>query len=215
MTLRNIVATASGVVAGLAIASTALAQTQAPAAVPAAPAMTHGAAIPGMCLFSSAAVVANSAVGKAVNTRLQQIATQVNSELTTERTALETEAKTLETQRATLDQNTLEQRAAALQVKANAFERKAQLRQREVAATEQKALNRVATEMNPIVRQVYQAQKCAVLVDQNAVLVGNPAMSINDQVVQGLNGKIQTFAFDRERLDQPAPAAQTTPPARK
>jgi outer membrane protein len=37
----------------------------------------------------------------------------------------------------------------------------------------------------------------------------NPSMDITPAVITGLNAKITQFTFDRERLDQPAPAAQT------
>ncbi len=148
-------------------------------------------------------------MGKYVQTRLQQIATQVQAELKAEETGIQNEAKTLDGQRATLDQNTPETRAAALQVKANAYQRKAQLREREMGATQQKALGRVGQELDPIIRQVYQQRQCSMLLNREAVVIANPAMDISQPVVTALNAKITQFAFDRERLDQTAAAAQT------
>jgi Skp family chaperone for outer membrane proteins len=195
----------AGAAAVLVFASSVSAQTgQATATRPAAPAVAinHGAALTGVCIFSSSRAVGTSAVGKHVGTRMQQIVTQVNSELTTEKTAIDTEAKAIEAGRATMDQSTLEQRAAALQVRFNAWQRKAQLRQREVEATEQKAFLRVAQEMDPVVKQVYQQRACSLLLERESVMLANPAMDVTDAVVAGVNAKIQTFAFDRERLDQ-------------
>jgi len=216
MTSKFLTATASGLVA-LAMTSAAMAQT-APAAAPAAPAVpaiTHGAALPGVCIFSSQRAVGASLVGQAVDARLKTIIQQVNAELTGERTALDTEAKALDAKRATLDQGTLEQQAAALQVKANAWQREGQQRQKEVEATEQKALSRVYQELDPAIKQVYQQRTCGLLLDRESVLLANPAMDITDGVVAALNARIKTLTFDRERLDQQIPGAQALQPTKK
>ena len=206
-------AAASSVVA-LALATSASAQT-APAAAPAAPAVTHGPALTGVCIFSSQRAVATSAVGKAVDARLKTIIQQVNAELTAERTGLDNEAKGLDAKKATLAQDALEQQASALQVKANAWQRKGQLRQKEVEATEQKALARVYQELDTPIRQVYQAQKCSILLDRESVMLANPSMDITDGVVAALDARIKTLTFDRERLDQAAPGAAALQPTNK
>lgn len=218
MTFKTFAAGASAAALALTTASSALAQ--APTAAPAAPPpVTHGAPIAGLCVLSVEAAIGNSTVGKYVSTRMQQIAQQVNAELTAEQTAIQNEDKTLTGQRATLDPNTFEQRAAALQVRANSLQRKAQQRDRELQATEQKAVGRIGQEMEPLIRQAYQAKACSILVNRNSVVIANPAMDLTPAVVTALNGKLTQFAFDRERLDQAAapasgaPAPIQTPPA--
>ncbi|PIB92010.1 OmpH family outer membrane protein [Caulobacter sp. FWC2] len=206
-------AAASSVVA-LALATSASAQT-APAAAPAAPAVTHGPALTGVCIFSSQGAVGNSLVGKAVDARLKTIIQQVNAELTAERTGLDNEAKALDAKKASLAQDALEQQASALQVKANAWQRKGQLRQKEVEATEQKALARVYQELDTPIRQVYQAQKCSILFDRESVMLANPSMDITGAVVAALDARIKTLTFDRERLDQGAPGAAALQPTNK
>jgi outer membrane protein len=187
------------------------------AAAPAAAAVTHGPAVPGICIMSVQGAIGGSTVGRHVDTRMQQIVQQVNAELNGERTAIENEGKSLESQRATLDRTALEQRASALQVRANALQRRAAQREREVAATEQKAVGRVGQEMEPLIRQVYQQRQCSVLLNRDAVVIANPAMDLTPGVIQALNAKITQFNFDRERLDaqQPAaaPAARPATPA--
>jgi outer membrane protein len=205
-------AAATSVVA-LAIATSAAAQT-APAA-PAAPAVTHGPALAGVCVFNSQAAVGTSQVGKAVNTRLGTIIQQVNAELTGERTALENEAKALDAKKTTIAQDALEQQAATLQAKTNAWQRKGQLRQREVEATEQKALARVYQELDTPIKQVYQAQKCSILLEREGVMLANPAMDITAGVVAALDARIKTLTFDRERLDQQVPGAAPLQPTNK
>lgn len=201
---------AAGAAAALALTSApAFAQAPAPATTAAAPPVSHGAAVPGVCVISVEAAIGNSTVGKYVQTRLQQLLQQTNAELNGEKTAIDNDAKALEGQRATLDQNTLEQRAAALQVRANALQRKAQQREREIQVTEQKAFGRVGEEMEPLIRTAYQQKTCSVLFNRNSVVLVNPASDLTPQVVTALNAKITQFAFDRERLDQAA--APTTP----
>lgn len=200
----------AGCAMALALSGAAPAFAQQPGAAPAAPAapaVTHGAPTPGLCIVSVENAIGASTVGKYVNTRLQQLVAQVNAELNAEKTGIDNDAKALDGQRATLDQNTLEQRAAALQVRANALQRKAQQRDREIQATEQKAINRVGTEMEPLIRQAYQQKQCSMLINRNSIILGNPASDITPQVVTALNAKITQFAFDRERLDAPAPTA--------
>ncbi|MEO8115239.1 MAG: OmpH family outer membrane protein [Phenylobacterium sp.] len=205
MTFKPFIVAACAAAVTLSAGSAAFAQQ---AAAP--PAVTHGAPVPGVCIISVEAAIGGSTVGKYVNTRMQQIVGQVNAELNGEKTALENEDRALAAQRATLDQNSLEQRGAALQVRGNALQRKAQQREREVSATEQKAVSRIGQEMEPLIRQAYQAKGCSLLLQRNALVIANPAMDITPAVVTALNAKITQFAFDRERLDQ---AATSAPPA--
>ncbi|MDO9433335.1 MAG: OmpH family outer membrane protein [Pseudomonadota bacterium] len=206
MTIKALVAATCVAAITASVSTAAFAQAAAPAA---APAVSHGPALPGVCVISLEGAITGSTVGQYVQTRLQQIAAQVQAELKAEDTALQNEAKTLEGQRASLDQKTFETRATALQNKANVFQRKAQQRERELGATQQKALGRVGQELDPIIRQVYQQRQCSLLLNRDSVVLANPAMDISQPVVTALNAKITQFNFDRERLDQAAAPAQT------
>jgi outer membrane protein len=207
MTFKPFAAGFCAATVALTAGSSALAQ--APAAAPAAPAatpVTHGPPLTGVCLFSFENALGASTLGKYIETRMQQIVGQTNAELTGEKTTLDNDAKTLEGRRATLDPTTFEQQAVGLRGRADQLQRKAQVRDREVQATEQKAVARASQEMEPFIRQAYQAKACSILLQRNAVIIGNPAMDITQAVVAGLNGKVTQFAFDRERLDQPQAA---------
>ena len=205
MTSRKLGAAASGAAAALIFASAAFAQ-----ATPAAPAVTHGAALPGVCYLSTQEAIATSTVGKAVNTRMQQLITQVSTELQPEQTIIETEGKAIEAGRASMDQATLQKRATDWRTRLDTFQRRAGQRERELEATQQKAVARVLQEMDPVAKSIYQQRRCSILLDRDSVMLGNPAMDLTASVVAGLNARIQTFAFERERLDQ-QPA--TTQPA--
>jgi outer membrane protein len=192
----------SAIIAGLAASSASGAQTAA------APAVTHGPVIPGVCILSINQAITTSTVGKYVSDRMNQIVTQVKAELTPEDTAIATDGRALEAQRSTLDAATFQTRAQALQSRVNGLRQKADLRQREVQATEQKSLNRIAQELDPIARQLYQQHHCSLLLNKDSVMIGNPEMDLTTQAVAGLNARIQQFAFDREHLDTAQPTSR-------
>jgi Skp family chaperone for outer membrane proteins len=206
---------AAGAALALALATSgAMAQSRA-AAAPArtattpAPVIAQGPVIPGVCTISVNEAISASQVGQFVRTRLQQLGQQVSAELSPEDQAISTDAKAFQAKAATLDATSRESQGQALQARANAFQQKYELRQREMQATQEKALNRIAQELDPIAQQLYQAHRCSILINRNAVLIGNPDMDLTSAAVTQLNGKIQQFAFDREHLDTaPTPTAR-------
>lgn len=225
MTVKKFATAAVGAAVALLIADAALAQAAPPkpaattgAAVPplsatppagSAPQIKLGPAIPGVCTYSRQVAFGGSMVGKAVIARLQQLQGQVDSELKTEETAINTEQAAIRTAANTpgADALALQQRQDLLQARYNAYQRKSQVRDREMQMTEQKAVARVLTEAQPFAIAAFQARNCSILLDADSVMIGNPAMDITGDVVKGLNGKLQTLAFDRERLDQQQPTA--------
>ena len=205
MTKKLVILGGASAFALAAIASMALAQAKAPAA---APPVAAGPPIPGLCVISMNQAISSSTVGQYVTSRLNQINAQVKAELAPETTAIETEGRALEAARPTLDAATFQTRAQAFQTRLNALRQKADLRQREVQATEQKAVNRIAQELDPIARQLYQQRRCSVLIDKGSVINANADMDMTAQAITGLNGRIQQFAFDREHLDTAAAPAR-------
>jgi hypothetical protein len=141
-----------------------------------------GAPIPGLCMLSQSAVLSN--------------------ELLAEQTSINNDAKLLEGQRANLAAADVQARLAALQTRANALQQKSQLRQRELAATRQKALNRISSEAQPVIVQAFRAHDCSLLIDRNTVLLGNMSGDITADVSRGLDARITTITFERERLAQ-------------
>jgi outer membrane protein len=171
------------------------------AAAPAAPQVNHGPAIPGVCVFSNDQALARSSVGRAAQARLQVLGQQVSAELQAEQTALQTDAKAFEGRRASLTQDQQRQQVTPLAQREQALEQKAAVRQRELALTRDRALMRIGEQMDPIVRGVYQASRCSMLLNSDgAVFFVNPSMDITDQVVQQLNTRMPSITFDREQL---------------
>jgi Skp family chaperone for outer membrane proteins len=192
-----------------ATAAAAAAPRAAAPAAPAATAISHGPAIAGVCIVDIDQILAESAIGKAANTRLQKLQTDVQAEVTAEQTSLVNDAKTFQAQRATLAQDAADKKDADLQVRNNALQRKVQQRQAELQATQQKAADRILSEIDPVEAQVYQQRNCSVLLSRQSVIAANPAMDITPVVITALNARISTLTFERERLDQSVAAPQT------
>jgi outer membrane protein len=190
----------------LAIAVLAPMVTHAQAAAPAAAPPT-GPAIPGMCVLSQEAVVYTSTVGKYVATRLQQLNSAAQAELTSNATSLQADEKAFEAARAGLSQEQLQQRGAALQGRERDLERTAQIRREELSQTAQKAQARILQEASPIFQQAVRAHNCSIVLSGTGVLVAETSMDVTPTVIAGLNAKITQFEFDREHLDQAAAAA--------
>jgi len=204
----------AGLAAALVSALSPMGMAQTPRAAapaqPAAPPVTHGPPITGMCIFSEGAIIEGSKVGQAVIARLKVLKQQVDAELQPEADSINTEARSIDSQRATMDAATFQARQANLQLRANNLEKRAQLRQREMEATQEKQFAVIGGQLEPILRQLYEQKQCAVLFDRDngSVRVANPAMDISGAAVSALDLKIQTLTFDREHLDtQPAGGA--------
>jgi len=164
-----------------------------------------GPVVPGVCLLSREAVFANAAAGKAASARLQELAAAVQAEIETGRQPLEAELRALEAQP---DNAVRRQRAEALSSEWQALQQKAAHASQEVEATRVKAMQRIANEAQPAIAQVYAARSCGLLLDRNSALGGNFSNDLTADVVQALDVRLSTIAFELERL--PQAAAPTT-----
>jgi Skp family chaperone for outer membrane proteins len=190
----------------LAIAVLTPMMTQAQGAAPAAAPPT-GPAIPGMCVLSQEAVVFTSTVGTYVATRLQQLNSAAQAEITSDTTTLQADEKAFEAARAGLSQEQLQQRAAALAGRERDLERTVSVRREEMNQTAQKAQARILSEASPIFQQAVRSHNCSIVLSGTGVLVAETSMDITPTVIAGLNAKITQFEFEREHLDQGAAAA--------
>lgn len=180
-----------------ASAALGLVSTAATAQAPAASQPLGGPVIPGICLLSREAVFANGAIGKAATARLQELARTAQAEIDVERSPLEAEAKALQGQP---DNAQSKSRRDALAARWQALQVKVQHNNREIEATRAKAMERIAAETQPVVAQVYSQKKCGLVLDRGTVLGGNFANDLTAEVVRGVDARIKTITFERERL---------------
>ena len=206
-------------IAAIAVLTLAL-QASGAAAQPAAAAAAAGPpppVIPGLCAFSNTRTTISSKVGKYVMGRVDTIAQQTNAELNGVRTTLQADAQAIDGQRATLPADQYETKQLELRQRADALQRLIQQRQREVELTENKALERISKEVEPLINVARQERNCSIILDADAVIMVHQSMDLTDSVVQKLDAKITEFAFDRERMEnqqaQGAPGGPAGPTA--
>jgi outer membrane protein len=193
--------------AAAAIAAPAKTTAPAPAAAkpaaapqPAPPPINHGPPLANVCIYNDDRAIGVSTVGKAAATRMQQLRAQVTAELQAEQTTLQTDISAFNAKRPTLTPEQLAAQGQPLQQREQAFEAKAGQRQRELEATGQEALGQIHKQIDGILRTVYQAHGCSLLLRGEAVYIANPKMDVTEDVVVQLNAILPTITFDRKLL---------------
>ena len=175
-------------------ASAALAQSQGPA--------NPGPAIPGVCVYFNQRVLAQSTAGQAVQTRMEQLAQEVQGELTPYATAIQTEAQALQQGQATIPADQRNQRRQALQQRIQEAQQLEATRDNELRYTLAEQRRKISEANEPILIAVYQEKGCGIMIDRESVFIMNPAMDVTDTVIQRLNAQLPTLSFNR----MPVPA---------
>jgi Skp family chaperone for outer membrane proteins len=166
-----------------------------------------GALIQGICLLAREAVIANAAIGKAANERLQQLAKAAQAEIDADRQPLLAEFKDFQAENAKLGADQRRQREATFAARFQPIQAKTEQRNREIEATRLKAYQRIINEAQPVIASAYRQNGCGLLLDRNIALGGNFGNDLTADVVQGLDARIKTIAFERELLPASAAAA--------
>lgn len=175
-------------------ASAALAQTQGPA--------NPGPAIPGVCVYFNQQALAQSTVGQAVQTRMEQLAQEVQGEIAPYAQQLQTEYQALQAGASTIPADQLNQRRQALQQRAQEAQQLEQTRDNELRYTLAEQRKKISEAIEPILVAVYQEKGCGIMIDRESVFVMNPAMDVTPLVIQRLNAALPTLSFNR----MPVPA---------
>ncbi len=162
------------------------------------PPLPQGPGITGLCIYSNAQALAQSTVGKAYATRMQQLQAQAAAELSGQQTSLQTQEKALVAKRATLSQEQFAQQAQPLQTQEQALNQTADARTRDLRYTAARQQQRLAVVLEPLVRNAYVAPRCSVLLHGATVMAANPDMDLPPEVKNALNAKMTTITFDRE-----------------
>jgi outer membrane protein len=175
-------------------ASAALAQSQGPA--------NPGPAIPGVCVYFNQRVLAQSTAGQAVQTRMEQLAQEVQGELQPYATAIQTEAQALQQGQATIPADQMNQRRQALQTRIQEAQQLEGTRDNELRYTLAEQRRKISEAIEPLLVAVYQEKGCGIMIDRESVFIMNPAMDVTDVVIQRLNAQLPTLSFNR----MPVPA---------
>ena len=188
---------ALGAAAFVALAATSVsAQTPGP--------QNPGPVIPGVCVYFNQRLLAQSTVGQSVQTRMEQLATEVQGELAPYGTSIQTEINALQQGGQTADPDGT--RRAAVQQRIQEAQALEQTRQEELRYTLGEQRRLISNAVEPILVAVYQEKGCGLLLDRESVFIMNPAMDVTDTVIERLNAALPTLSFNR--MPVPAQAAQ-------
>ncbi|MGU3454854.1 OmpH family outer membrane protein [Brevundimonas sp. M1A4_2e] len=175
-------------------ASAALAQSQGPA--------NPGPAIPGVCVYFNQRVLAQSTVGQAVQTRMEQLAQEVQGEIQPYATTIQSEAQALQQGAATIPADQMNQRRQQLQQRIQEAQQLEATRENELRYTLAEQRRKISEAIEPLLVAVYQEKGCGIMLDRESVFIMNPAMDVTDTVIQRLNAQLPTLSFNR----MPVPA---------
>lgn len=175
-------------------ASAALAQSQGPA--------NPGPAIPGVCVYFNQRVLAQSTVGQAVQTRMEQLAQEVQGEIQPYATTIQSEAQALQQGAATIPADQMNQRRQQLQQRIQEAQQLEATRENELRYTLAEQRRKISEAIEPLLVAVYQEKGCGIMIDRESVFIMNPAMDVTDTVIQRLNAQLPTLSFNR----MPVPA---------
>jgi Skp family chaperone for outer membrane proteins len=188
----------------LAISALALASIAAPAMAQSQGPQNPGPAIPGVCVYFNQRTLAQSTAGQSVQTRMEQLAQEVQGELTPYATAIQTEAQQLQSGASTIPADQLNQRRQALQQRVQEAQQLEATRENELRYTLAEQRRLISAAIEPILVAVYQERGCGIMIDRESVFILNPAMDVTDVVIQRLNAALPTLSFNR----MPVPAQQ-------
>ena len=175
-------------------ASAALAQSQGPS--------NPGPVIPGVCVYFNQRVLAQSTVGQAVQTRMEQLAQEVQGEIQPYATTIQTEAQALQQGQATIPADLMNQRRQQLQQRIQEAQQLEATRENELRYTLAEQRRKISEAIEPLLVAVYQEKGCGIMIDRESVFILNPAMDVTDTVIQRLNAQLPTLSFNR----MPVPA---------
>ena len=156
-------------------------------------------------------ILRDSKAGKDMATKLNNIETQMNNELTPERNTLQTQGKALDAKLAGKTREQVNADAALVselngyQAKANAFAGKAQRASQEFSLTERVALSTFNKALEPVLLQVIQEKNAQLVVSKGAVIYSADTIDATDLVIQKLDVATPTLTVTRQKIpDQPA-----------
>ncbi len=185
--------------AGLFAATPAMAQTAA-----AAKPLTIG-------VVDTDQVLEQSLAGKAVKLEREKYATQYSNQVKDTEAKLRSEDQELSQQRGVLAPDVFQQRATAFQTKIQDFQNQVRDKQERLEFASNQAANEIANTMLVVAQEVAKERGLNAVMARQMLLVFDPSMDITKAVLDKLNVRLATVAFQNpdtlQRSDQAAAGA--------
>ncbi|MEZ5998852.1 MAG: OmpH family outer membrane protein [Hyphomonas sp.] len=161
--------------------------------------------------IDEAKILRDSKAGKDLQTKLNNIETQMSNELAPSRTTLQNDSKTLDGK---LQGKTREQVAAdaalvneikAYQTKVNDYAVKSDKYGKEFTLTERAALLEFNKILEPVLLEVIREKNAQVVVSKSQVIYSADTIDVTASIISKLDAKSPTVTVTRQKLpDQPA-----------
>ena len=169
--------------------------------------VNHGAPVTGVCVYHNERLLAESSAGQSLNTGMQRLLQEVQTELQPYGANIQSEAQRIQQAGEAGDPDGSQRQA--LQQRVQEAQQLEQTREVELRYTRAQQLNAIATAVDPIIVQIYQERGCSILLDRESVYVFNPAMDITQTAIERLNAALPSLSFSRQSPpQQQAPAGQ-------
>lgn len=182
------------------------------------PVIFAGVAAPGLAQQPSIAVLneervlRESSAGQHIQARMQQIAQEIDAELTAMGQPIQQETERLNAETASMTPQAVQQRPdlmqriEALNQQAQQFELARRARQQELVQTERQAMRPIYDALGPILETVVEERGIDILVDRANLVFASPEVDISDDVIARLNQQVPTVTVTRVRVSQEAAA---------
>ncbi|HUO98863.1 MAG TPA: OmpH family outer membrane protein [Rhizomicrobium sp.] len=174
-------------VAGMFLLGVAPTQTALAAAPPSQP---GAAPVARVLIIDLRRAVAVSKVGQSIQSQVNALKQQAQSELNGEAKGLQTEKQQLDQQSAILAADVKARKAKDFQARVAAFEKKLQARGQLIQGGMLKANREVEEALGPILQGIMQERQATIMLDRSAVLLAPNAIDVTAVVVQRLDMKM-------------------------
>ena len=157
-------------------------------------------------------LISESKAGKDIQTKLNNLETQMKNELEPIRATLETDGKALQpkvegkTREAIAADTALVAQLTAYQKRAQEFAQKQQIVSKEFQLTERQALIDFNKAIEPALMEVVNEKKAQIVMSKGQVIFSSDTVDVTPLVISKLDAKTPTIAVSRQRL--PAQPAQ-------
>lgn len=159
-----------------------------------------GPAIPGVCVYHHERLLAQSTAGQSVQTGMQRLQQEVQTELAPYEQFIQTEGQALQQGRASIPQDQFATREQALATRYQEARTLAQTREGELRYTQAMQLQAIAQAADPIIMALYTERGCGILIARDGVMRVNPTMDLTEAAIQRVNAALPTLSFSRMQV---------------
>lgn len=168
---------------------------------------------PTIAVMNEERVLRESSAGQHIQSRMQEIAQEIDAELTAMGQPIQQETERLNAETASMTPQAVQQRPdlmqriEALNQQAQQFELARRARQQEIVQTERQAMRPIYEALGPILEAVVEERGIDILIDRANLVFASPDFDISQEIIDRLNEQVPTVTVTRVRVSQETAAA--------